>query len=234
MHLQQNDPEHSRHVKNLFLCLHSSFFPNTWVYESRVGSGAKDGLFESIPFLYYLTYNLFLKLLGVPGDGVIQNLTESVGAPLQDAVPYPLEYGERLGEPLAVSVNPNDNEFLWSWLNSPFGAGGFVLHEIALLQVGNLELKLNLWPIVFRNLCLNLATHRTLDFNQNPIFSDTVWGCAEPGVLAVLDKTNLVGLSVVFCVIQVPDKGFETRPMFCGGVSGPLGSQNLLFDKCIF
>ena len=115
MHLQQNDPEHSRHVRNLFLCLHSSFFPNTCVYDSRVSESGDET--SGFILLYYLTYNLFLKV-GVPRNRVIQNLTESVCAPLQDALPYPLEHGERPGEPLAVSLYASDHKLLGSWLNS--------------------------------------------------------------------------------------------------------------------
>ena len=145
------------------------------MYESRSatddGLGAKDEL--TFILLYYLTYNLFLKLLGVPRDIVFQNLTESVGSSFQNTLPYPLEYGKSLGKPLAVSVYADDHEFLLSWRDT-FSVPGSVLHEITLFQIRNLKLKLNLGPIVFRNLCLNLPAHRTLDFNEYSIFSDTV------------------------------------------------------------
>ena len=188
MHLQQKDPEHSRHLRNLFLCLHSGFFPNTWVYESRVGSGGPI-------ILYYLTRNLFLKL-GVPRR-LVQNLAQPVSTSLKHTLPDPLEHRKDPGEPLTVSVNPNDNElgFRTFVLRRP------VLHKVTLLQVCNFKLKLNLWPIVFRNLGLDLTTHRTLDFDKNSILCDPVGGCAQPWVLGVLHKANLMGLSVELLVI---------------------------------
>ena len=168
--------------------------------------------------LYYLTYSLFLKIR-VPRDGVIHNFTESLGAPFQDPLPYPLEYWKGPDKPIAVPLDADDDElgFRTFVLRRP------VLHEITLLQVCNLELKLNLWPIVFRNVRLDLPGQRTLNFDQDSIFSDAFRGCAEPWILPVLNKTNLVRLSVEFLIIQVPDKGFEPRPVFRRGVPGPLG-----------
>jgi hypothetical protein len=112
---------------------------------------------------------LFLKL-----RGFVQDLTEALSPAFENALPHPLEYRKSPGKPLTVPTDPDDHEFFGARHNISFGDGGFVLHEITLLQVGNLELELNLWKVVFGNVRLDLSTHGTLDFNQNSIFGDSV------------------------------------------------------------
>jgi hypothetical protein len=139
---------------------------------------------------------LFLKV-----GWLVQNLTESVCPPLEDPLPYSLKYREGPGEPLAVSVDADNDKLGFRVLI----LRRTVLNKVTLLQVCNLKLKLNLRPIVFGDVRLNLATHRTLNFDQNSIFSHTIGRCTQPGVVPVLHEANLMGLSVVFLVIQVPN-----------------------------
>lgn len=171
--------------------------------------------------LYYLTNNLFLKVWLQPRR-LVQNLTKSLCPSLQDASPHPLKYGENPGKPLAVTVDADDHKF-FSLRGNAGGVRGAILHEITLFQVCNLQLELDLGPIVFRNVWFNLSSHRTLDFNQNPIFSDAVWGRTQPRVLSVLHKTNLVRLSIEFLIIQIPNKGLEQGSVSGCGIPRPLG-----------
>jgi len=191
------------------------FLPKDLVVRVQVRVGGWNLRFH--PLLYYLTSNLFLKLL--VSRRLVQNLTEPVSTPLEHTLPYPLEHREGASEPCAVTVNTDDNKLGFRILILRRA----ILYEIALLQVRNLKLELNLRPIMFRNVRFNLPTHRTLNFDQNSIFSNTVGRGTKPRVVPVLDQTNLMGLSVIFLVIKVPNQGLEQGAVRRRCVSGPLG-----------
>jgi hypothetical protein len=108
---------------------------------------------------------LFLKVVA----GVVQNLTESVGPSIQDALPHHLEHGESARKPLSVPTDPDNHKLV----RFPIFART-VLHKITLFQVCNLELELNLGQIVFRDARVNLSGQGTLDFDEDTIFRDAI------------------------------------------------------------
>ena len=115
-------------------------------------------------------------------DIIVPNLAQTVGSTGNDTVPRFLHSWQVLCKPLAIPLHSHNDKL--PGLVYSFGSK---LNEITFLKVRNFKLKLNLRIIVLWNLCLNLTAERTLDFYQESILGDTIWGCSKPRVRAMLN-----------------------------------------------
>lgn len=83
-----------------------------------------------------------------------------------------------------------------------------------------------LWHLGF-----NFTRQGAFDLYQKSILRDTICRTTEPWIISMANNTNLMRLVTAPLVIQVAYEGLEKRPVRCGGVSSPLGLQNLLLYK---
>jgi hypothetical protein len=105
--------------------------------------------------------------------GLVQYLTKSLGATLEDTLPYDFQRRENPGEPLAVPMDTDNHEFFRLGRDA-VRVPRSILNKVALVEICNLELKLNLRQVMGRHLGFNLPSQGTLNFDQNSIFSDSV------------------------------------------------------------
>ena len=71
---------------------------------------------------------------------------------------------------------------------------------------------------MLRDFVLNFSSQRTLDFDQDSIFCDTISRSAQKWIFWVLDQTNLVGLSARPGVVQVSGDWLEKGAVRRGGI----------------
>jgi len=132
-------------------------------------------------------------------------------------------------EPCTIAHDPCHHEFLWGRLRP-----GSELYKVTQVQVQDLEQKLNLGHVVFRDFVFNFSSHRTLDLHEDTIFRDAVGRSAQKGPLWVLHEPYFVRLSARQGVVHVTGHGLELCAVLRRLVPGPGLFQNFFVEQRIW
>lgn len=156
-----------------------------------------------------------------------------MNAPSDDSIPCRLHSWQIFSKPFAVPSDTDHHKLLsLLWYNA-FCTGRSVLNKITLIEVRNLELELDLRPIVLGNLGLDFARQWALYLDEKAVLCYTIGRRPEPRIFAMAYETNFVRFTAGALIIKITHEWFEKGSVSRRRVSLELGPKNLLLHKCI-